>query len=235
MNAVNEQNLDLLEEYLDEALAPDEVDALRIRLAEDAGLAAALQELRRDRDVRSAVWAANEPSEQRARQFAARVSTTARRNDLRSRVFRTSRFAGAAAACLMLGVFVGWLGRDRSGGDPSMAQLATTGPRVAAPVRNVADNFVFSGPASPAPGVSITEIRYNTPRGPLPMLLVTRATNAPQGAGLREGDLLLSVDGKVVRDVRSLGAELSSRPGTHVIRIVRENQVHDLPVQLQSR
>jgi hypothetical protein len=232
VNAVSEQDLDLLEEYLDEALAPDEVDALRARLGEDVNLAAALQELRREREIRAVVFAANEPSDERARQFAARVSTNARRNELRSRVLRTTRFAAAAAACLMLGVFVGWLGRE--GGNPQIVNAPMQpfggGSTVATSVTTVPDVVA-------TPGVSITEIRYKTARGPLPMLLVSRVTPGPQGAGtgLREGDLLLTIDGQAVRDVRSLSSALASRPGLRVIRIVRDNQVHDLSIQIQSR
>jgi S1-C subfamily serine protease len=67
----------------------------------------------------------------------------------------------------------------------------------------------------------------------MPMLLVRQVLpgSAAAGAGLREGDLLLAIDGKAVHDMRSLASALSGRPGPRVMRILRNNQVGDLTIQ----
>lgn len=120
MNAVSEQDLERLEEHLDGALAPDEAERLRDRLAREPRLGAALAELEAERAARAAVWASLEPDEEHARSFARRVSTAARRQESWSHVGRYARFASAAAACMLVGYFAGWAGQDGGPGAGGM-------------------------------------------------------------------------------------------------------------------
>lgn len=115
MDAVSEQDLELLDEHLDGALSPEEVDRVRTRLAREPGLAAALADLEAERAARSAGWASLEPDDKQASAFARRVSVAARRQETWSHVGRYARFGSAAAACMLLGYFVGWAGQDGPG------------------------------------------------------------------------------------------------------------------------
>jgi S1-C subfamily serine protease len=231
VNAVTEQDLDLLEEYLDGELAPDEADRVRARLTGEPQLAAALEDIRSQRDIRAALWRENEPSEGEAQAFAARVVTAARKQDNWTRIGRYARFGSAAAACLLVGFFAGWLGRDKGSG-VAIGQIGPT------PVFEVVDGPVVSQPRQATLGVFISEIRYERPpHAPIPMLLVRQVLpgSTAASAGLREGDLLLSLDGTPVRDVVTLASALSSRPGPRVLRILRNNEVRELAIELQRQ
>jgi hypothetical protein len=235
VNAVPEQLLEQLEEYLDGALAPEEVERFNARLGTDQELAELLDELRADRETRGLLWRANEPGLAQANAFADRVITAARRNTRREfnwgRLGRSAQFGSAAAACLLLGFVFGWLGRDRGQSNfvgfasnaPAVNQVSTGGPIVSDP--------------SPTPqlGVVINEIRFQAPgRQPVPMLVVANvAQTATAAGGLREGDVLLSIDGEAVSDLRSLAKVLRSRDGLRQLQILRNRQVRELTIQVQ--
>jgi len=236
VNAVSEQLLEQLEEYLDGALAPDEVERLNARLANDPALADALDELRAEREVRAVVWHAIESRELEARALADRIITTAHRNDRRdtawTRVGRYAQFGSAAAACLMLGLFFGWLGHDHSStAGPNFSSNAPT-------VRQVSDGGpMVSEARRPELGVLINEIRFHAPgKAPMPMLVVGKVlqNSASAGTGLRAGDVLLSVDGQPVSDMQSLLTTLGSGQGTRALRVLRDHQVRELSIQIQQ-
>ena len=220
MNVVTEQDLDLLDEYLDGALAPDEVERVRNRLADEPALAAALDELRGQRDMRAAAWSTLAPTEADAQAFATKVISHVHRQDRWWRINRYARYGSAAAACLLVGFFAGWLGRDGGTGGP----LPTGGP---APTIQVSNH--------PTLGVYISEVRVRQERGgaEIPMLLVRQVIpgSAAAGAGLREGDLLLSVDDQTVRDVGTLSAALSGRRGSRVLRVLRNGEIGTITIQ----
>jgi S1-C subfamily serine protease len=60
-----------------------------------------------------------------------------------------------------------------------------------------------------------------------------RANSPAAVAGLRTGDLILSLDGQRVRDVRALAAAIESRGGTRVLRIVRDSELVDVGVRFR--
>jgi S1-C subfamily serine protease len=84
--------------------------------------------------------------------------------------------------------------------------------------------------------VVINEIRFQAPGGNQTMLVVGRVlqNSTAGGAGLRQGDVLLSVDGQSVDDMRSLLSVLRSGQGVRVLRILRDRQVSELSIQLQQ-
>jgi hypothetical protein len=104
---VPDEDLQLLEAYLDDELSTDEVDALRGRLIEDPALASALADLREARSVRQRVFAIMEPGELAITDAVAGVQGSIR-NRLRwqNRIRESLRYA-AAAACLVIGVTIG--------------------------------------------------------------------------------------------------------------------------------
>jgi hypothetical protein len=233
VNAVPEQLLEHLEEYLDGALAPDEVERLNVRLAADPELAATLDELRAERETRALLWRANEPSPAQANAFAERVLTTARRTRREfnwGRLGRYAQFGSAAAACLLLGFFFGWLGRDRS--NTNFANFPGNAPTV----NQVSTNPIVSTSPTPQLGVVINEIRFQAPgRQPVPMLVVANVSeNSATAGALREGDVLLSIDGESVSDMRSLFSALRRREGLRQLQILRERQVRELTIQIQQ-
>jgi hypothetical protein len=232
VNRVSEQDLELLEDCLDGELSPGESERLHARLEKEPELAEVLDELRGERAARSAVWASLEPSEGHANRFAERVIATAKRQERKSRFWQVGRFGSAAAACLVLGVFLGWIGRDRG---------ITNYPGPTAPINPhivVAPAAPMPAPAAQSLGVLVSEIQVqSSSRPPRPMLIVSEVTTpavAP-GVGLEVGDLLLSVDGERVPNVATLAAVLARRPGIRVLSIVRDGEVRDLRVQFQSR
>jgi hypothetical protein len=201
-------------------------------------LAEALADARAARESRAAVWAALEPADSQAAGFAETVITASRRQGRRSRLWQFSRFGTAAAACLLLGYFAGWVGHGR-GGAAGGGDLATDIGRT-----TVVDHRIQIAPPVPSPaaesaGVLLTEIQVkNPPRPPRPMLVVSEVTSPPPagGAGLEVGDLLLSVDGEHVPNVATLAAVLGSRRASgHTLQIVRDGKFREITVRFDPR
>jgi anti-sigma factor RsiW len=228
VNDVTERDLEQLDEYLDDALAPDEVEHLRIRLAEDSSLVAALEELRSQRLARAAVWTSLEPTDAQAQQLARKVSSGVRRQKLWLRVGSASRFGSAVAACLLFGFFMGWLGRERGGMTANIPP--TFGQTEVNVVSSALPTVTTESPR--ALGVQINEIRHEDLQ---PMLVVRQVTpdSAAAQTNLRAGDLLLTLDGQLVRDRTSLMTALSNRKGARVLRILRDGQVYNVTIHLQ--
>jgi hypothetical protein len=232
VNAESEQDLELLDEYLDGALAPQDAKHLRGRIEEDSALAAALDELRAQREVRAAVWIALEPTESEARRFANKVLTEVRRRSLWSRVGHYSGFGSAAAACLLIGFFMGWAGRDGAPAGGLPPTFEQSGVNVSAERPTV--TAAYPGTL----GVLINEIRYNEPsHRSKPMLVIRRIIPGSVAArsDLHEGDLLLSLDGDRLHDVPSLVAALANRRGQRLLRILRDGQVHEIAIELHQQ
>ena len=112
MPAVTEQDLEQLEAYVDGELSTTEEDALRARMAADPLLAEAMKAVRKDREIRLAVWKGYEPTEQSVQRVIARVDEAVDR-DL-NWTYRLSGFrrVAAVAACIVLGILVGRVGNQ---------------------------------------------------------------------------------------------------------------------------
>lgn len=148
--SVSEHDLELLETYLDNELAPGDMDSIRARLKREPALAAALDQLTRDRQLRHRVFfmmdrevaaTARESTDAIARslkQAAVReVAWSNRRN-----IFRQ---VAAAAACIVVGVLVGWVGRDHAQPDAPIARQTQVDSGVESDAVTISDEGSSNG------------------------------------------------------------------------------------------
>ncbi|CAN5576692.1 hypothetical protein BH09PLA1_BH09PLA1_37770 [soil metagenome] len=121
--SVSEHDLELLETYLDNELAADDMESIRGRLKREPALAIALDQLTRDRQLRHQVYFAMD------REVAptARAATESIGRSLHRAALREASWNGrrlifrqicAAAACIVVGLLVGWFGRERADFQP---------------------------------------------------------------------------------------------------------------------
>ena len=129
--------------------------------------------------------------------------------------------------------------------DGRAAGVARYGQFLSGPAcRLIADQIIRHGEVRRATlGVIITEIRQDDPlRRRIPVLgtrTAVRVTDvipgsAAAGAGLRAGDLLLSLAGEAVGDIPSLAAAIASRSGQTEIQFLRDGEIHDTTVELKQ-
>ena len=109
--SVNDEDLDLLDTYLDDELGEADVLVLRDRLGTESELSAALTRLRTARQTRKTVFASVEPDEAGVERILQNVKTQARKQQTRARFNTYYRYIGAAAACIVIGFMTGWVGR----------------------------------------------------------------------------------------------------------------------------
>jgi anti-sigma factor RsiW len=103
--AVTEQDLELLDSYLDDALEIGEVDALRARLNGDGELVAALDQIRRERAARRSFYAGLEPDDAAVGALVSKIQVSAARQKRITARARAVRSGILAAACLLLGFY----------------------------------------------------------------------------------------------------------------------------------
>lgn len=121
MSDVPEYDLQLLEAYLDDALAASQVEVVDARLAREPRLGEALHSLRAQRAVRAAVWQSIHGDDCAAEVMPDRVRRGIARHELMTRVLRGLRVGGGVAACVAL-VWGGWMMRGAS--VPSVVRVA---------------------------------------------------------------------------------------------------------------
>jgi hypothetical protein len=107
--SVTETDLEMLESYLDDELPSLENDALRRRLSSEPDLTVAMDDLRRQRELRQQFFASLEPDEQSVERVIKAVRKSVTREIVFARRARALRNVGSLAACLIVG-FVGGYG-----------------------------------------------------------------------------------------------------------------------------
>jgi anti-sigma factor RsiW len=151
--SVNEQQLELLDVYLDGELPEPEASELQQQLRLSPELAAALESLKADRIDRAGFFASLEPDETECALLVRRVRDAVLRDRFRSHRARVFHYVTAAAACLALGFMVGWALRDNrvaSAQPGAMVSAPGAGPSVIS-----GTTFAGSGPGGRVvPGVS---------------------------------------------------------------------------------
>ncbi|MGA2439354.1 MAG: hypothetical protein ABSH08_00215 [Tepidisphaeraceae bacterium] len=135
--AVNDTDLELLHAYLDSELPVSECEGLWRRLAIERDLMAELDHLREDHAVRSMVWNSLEPDDASIARLQAKLMRATRREDFMSWTSNALRIVASAAALILFGFTVGWLGRDRFNAAPNLANMPSSAPHVA----GVGDNM----------------------------------------------------------------------------------------------
>ncbi len=176
-----ETDLELLEEYLDGAMEAVAASRLQDRFKHEADLASALLELKSQRAVRTTVWQTIEPSEIDAQQMVWRVrgamlsarteqsmteqSMTEQSMPASSPAIRPwvnwwnqwqlSRVGSAAAACLVLGFFLGRVGHNPAVLPSRPSEARTNIASDGADSNTIAVNDINPPPASTPAGSKI--------------------------------------------------------------------------------
>jgi anti-sigma factor RsiW len=125
--AVTETDLELLENYLDDALESAQVEALRARLSDDEHLRAAMEQIRRERAARKAFFASLEPDDATADALAARIRASIQQRRRFINIAAPLRYFAAAAACVAIGFFArGFFDHPRPANEAQNAPLNAT-------------------------------------------------------------------------------------------------------------
>src|SRR5438309_1095352 len=116
-----DQDIELLEDSLDGALAPGEATKLGERVGSEMELSTALEGLRAERALRGAVWASLEPSEDDVERLIGRVKLKTAATKSRFAWWRSLGIAGGIAACVAISFVSGWKLHTRqvAGGGPT--------------------------------------------------------------------------------------------------------------------
>ena len=109
---MNETDLMLLEEYLDGELSAADARALEERSLREPALASELARLRADRQIRAKAWRAMEGDEAAVAAVAGRVVASIERRESFTFLLRGLRIGAAAAACIVLGLTVGFFAKS---------------------------------------------------------------------------------------------------------------------------
>lgn len=104
MYPVPDEDLGLLEAYLDDALSDQELSALRGRLAIEPSLMAALRQLRDERSQRQAFFQSIDPTPAEVDDLVYDIRLAAERKRWWQDHRKLTRWASAVAACLVMGV-----------------------------------------------------------------------------------------------------------------------------------
>jgi hypothetical protein len=133
--SVTENDIELLHAYLDGELPTAECEGLWRRLAVERELASELDHLRADQSIRNMVWSSLEPDDATVARLQAKLMRSTRREDIFGWASNALRIAASAAALILFGFAVGWMGHGRMDGVPQFDvshsqtgnQLATAG------------------------------------------------------------------------------------------------------------
>ena len=109
--SVTDEQLEQLEAYMDGELHAEQEDVVRRQLESDSALVAALDMLRSERDVRGTVWRSYEPSDAAVQRLVMKVEQAVDRDMVWAHRLAKWRIPSAAAACILIGFMVGWVGR----------------------------------------------------------------------------------------------------------------------------
>jgi anti-sigma factor RsiW len=116
-----ERDIELLESYLDEQVAADDLAVLRRRLETEPELTGLLEQLREQRSLRRTTFASYEPDDAEATRLTASIQRALRQRAYRWANLRRFGYGAAAAAAIVLAFLAGagWMGSTHNGGQVS--------------------------------------------------------------------------------------------------------------------
>src|SRR6266568_8374549 len=108
---IDDGDIELFEAFLDNELTAEQSEQLRKRLANEPALAAELEHLRSERKLRAAMFSSLEGGEEGVVERAlGQIHNGDQRNHHRAQQVRRLRYAMAAAALIIIGFLIGWMG-----------------------------------------------------------------------------------------------------------------------------
>lgn len=265
MSSTSEQDLNLLESYLDGELPGDERDALTGRLETDSALSAALEGLRAERFIRIEAFESLEPDDRSAQQFAWQLTQSLKLGrspvDAQARPGRRVqaglRIVSSVAAAIIVGFGIGWATRGWEFGGGASNSLSPTQSTVVdfrVPITNDQGETIaledFESPEQVRayvkksvlgiaikPGVLTQRDKNGRVVNDQPALLISEVfpDTVAQRAGLRAGDIIVAFGGMTIRDTPSFVEAVSRQRGPTTITVVRDKKVLKLPVELNAR
>lgn len=181
---ITDNDLEMLEGWLDGELAEQDAETLRRRLSTETELTQALDRLRADRQIRSHFFQLLEPNEAEIQPLMANVRREMRKEDLWSARAGMFKQVAKIAAMIVLVFGAGWISRDRLHVGPTAPpQIVLQGQQPGIPVLPIAPR-----PADPnirtvsneAPVPDDGKIQFFTP-GRLDLRNIT-GQNTPKGS-----------------------------------------------------
>lgn len=264
MSAMSEQDLELLETYLDGELPDEARQALVRRLESDNTLGAALEALRAERFIRIEAFESLEPDDRRAQQFAWQLTQSLKVGRspvtadlaLTSRFQSTMRIVSTVAAAIIIGFGIGWATRgwEFGGGGSPAAPAPSTVVDFRVPLTNDRGETIalqdFESPEQVRayakksmlgiaikPGVLTRRDDSGQVVSDQPALLISEVfpDTVAQRAGLQAGDIIVAFGGMNISDTPSFVEAVSRQDGPTTITILRDRTLHKLPVELNPR
>lgn len=135
---ISDNDLQVMEEWLDGELPEGQVEALRRRLSSEPDLAQAMQRIRDERQARSRLFTLLEPGDAEAETQIGQLRRAVRREDVWALRVRGLQKVASLAAAIVVVFMAGWISRERLQVGPT--QRPTTVVRDTAPIRPNSNN-----------------------------------------------------------------------------------------------
>jgi hypothetical protein len=187
--AMTENDIELLHAYLDGELPTAECEGLWRRLAIERELVSELDRLRADHAMRTMVWSSLEPDDTSVARLEAKLMRATRRDDIFDWANNALRIFASAAALILFGFAVGWMGHDRSHSLPIITNPVSQNTGQTVPASS------FGAPATPkyemifrdAAGKPAAVMNFNSKEEAEHFVHDLQSQSAPQNANDQSG------------------------------------------------
>jgi hypothetical protein len=158
--AINENDLQLIQTYLDGEMPTADCEGLWRRLAVEPELAAELEKLRAEVSGRQMVWGSLEPADDMLAELQRNIIRESRKQSVREIAGNRLRGIASVAAMLLFGFGIGWYGRDKF---PNLGSQLMTTPSSAVPASSMlGSSGLWQVNIKDANGKVIATQRFNT-------------------------------------------------------------------------